>query len=82
MTSVFSFLYVLAPNATSVDVLALNGPGQAKQVSKLNFGAAAHQFGVPIGTFCFETRTDRVSVDGLFLLVPLNLQGMTHFMRQ
>lgn len=32
------FLYVLAANATSIDVLALNGQGQAANLQTLNFG--------------------------------------------
>lgn len=32
------FLYVLAANTTSIDVLALNGQGQAAKLQELNFG--------------------------------------------
>ncbi len=32
------FLYILAANATSIDVLALNGQGQAANLQTLNFG--------------------------------------------
>lgn len=43
-----SFLYVLQPNATSVGVMSLNGPGQAKTVQTFNFAADAKKAGITI----------------------------------
>ncbi|KAH8102998.1 hypothetical protein BXZ70DRAFT_999217 [Cristinia sonorae] len=42
------FLYVLAPMTTSIDVLSLNGPGNAKAVGSFNFAEKAKQLGVTI----------------------------------
>ncbi|KAH8103010.1 hypothetical protein BXZ70DRAFT_766405 [Cristinia sonorae] len=42
------FLYVLAPNATSIDVLSLDAPGNAKKVGSFNFAAMAKQMKVKI----------------------------------
>ncbi|KAI0322744.1 hypothetical protein OF83DRAFT_1080000 [Amylostereum chailletii] len=42
------YLYVLVPNATSVDVFNLKGPGQAQHLQQLNFADSAQKQGVPI----------------------------------
>ncbi|KAI0081947.1 hypothetical protein K474DRAFT_1586866 [Panus rudis PR-1116 ss-1] len=42
------FLYVLAANATSVDVLSLDAPGEAQNVGSFNFADAAKQAGLTI----------------------------------
>ena len=46
-----SFLYIMAANATSVDVLALTGPGKAKKISSLDISGPARAAGVPIGEY-------------------------------
>ena len=46
-----SFLYIMAANATSVDVLALIGPGKAKKISTLDISRPARAAGVPIGAY-------------------------------
>lgn len=46
-----SFLYIMAANATSVDVLALTGPGKAKKISTLDISRPARAAGVPIGAY-------------------------------
>lgn len=43
-----SFLYVLAANATAVDVLSLGGPGQATNIQKLDISGPAHGAGLQI----------------------------------
>ncbi|KAI0718023.1 hypothetical protein C8T65DRAFT_99979 [Cerioporus squamosus] len=50
------FLYVLAANATSVDVLALTSAGNAKRISTLDFSGPARAAGVPL---------DRNNVQGM-----------------
>jgi len=42
------FLFVLAPNVTSVEVLSLNGPGQAKNIGTFDFSKAAKASGLTI----------------------------------
>ncbi|KAJ3501360.1 hypothetical protein NLJ89_g9371 [Agrocybe chaxingu] len=42
------FLYVLSPNATAIDVMALNGPGQATSVGRFDFGAVAAKLNLPV----------------------------------
>ncbi|KAI0649131.1 hypothetical protein C8Q79DRAFT_998995 [Trametes meyenii] len=42
------FLYVLAPNATAVDVLLLDGPGSAKKISSLDLSGPTKAAGVTI----------------------------------
>ncbi|KDR69366.1 hypothetical protein GALMADRAFT_77472, partial [Galerina marginata CBS 339.88] len=46
-----NFLYVLAPNATSVNVLNVNTPGKAATVQNFNFASAAKAAGVTIGQY-------------------------------
>ena len=43
-----SFLYVLAANTTSVDVLALPAAGQATRIQNVNFADAAKKLGVKL----------------------------------
>ncbi|KDR79513.1 hypothetical protein GALMADRAFT_223700 [Galerina marginata CBS 339.88] len=43
-----SFLYVLSPNATTVNVLSVNTPGKATSVQNFNFASAAKAAGVTI----------------------------------
>jgi hypothetical protein len=52
----FSFLYVLAPNATSIDVLSLPAPGQAASVQKVDIAGPAKAAGITIST---STSTSR-----------------------
>ncbi|KAI0369194.1 hypothetical protein BV20DRAFT_946629 [Pilatotrama ljubarskyi] len=42
------FLYVLAANFTSVDVLSLKGRGQAERLASLDFGRLAKLAGIPV----------------------------------
>jgi len=42
------FLYIMQPNTTSVSVLALNAPGQAKNIQSFDIQAPATQFNVAI----------------------------------
>ncbi|KAF5343202.1 hypothetical protein D9756_003435 [Leucocoprinus leucothites] len=42
------FLYVLAANATTIDVLSLDGPGQANNVQKLDISGPARAAGLQI----------------------------------
>lgn len=42
------FLYVLSPGTTSINVLSLDGPGQAKQLQNLEFAKAAKAAGLTI----------------------------------
>jgi hypothetical protein len=44
-----SFLYILAPNATEVQVVKLNGAGDAQNVQSLALGALAKQANVRVG---------------------------------
>lgn len=50
-----SFMYVLAANATSIDVLSLNAPGQAQQVQKLDIAGPARAVGLKIGQCSLPT---------------------------
>ncbi|KDR66290.1 hypothetical protein GALMADRAFT_148035 [Galerina marginata CBS 339.88] len=43
-----SFMYVLAPNATTVNVLSVNTPGKAVSVQNFNFASAAKAAGITI----------------------------------
>ncbi|KAL1949460.1 hypothetical protein VTO73DRAFT_8341 [Trametes versicolor] len=42
------FMYVLAPNATSIDVLLLDSPGEAKKLTSLNFSGPTKAAGITI----------------------------------
>ncbi|KAG9101636.1 hypothetical protein FRC06_002759, partial [Ceratobasidium sp. 370] len=42
------FMYVLSANATSVDVLSLNGPGKATHLQRLNVRSAVSSSGSPV----------------------------------
>ncbi|KAI0642115.1 hypothetical protein C8Q79DRAFT_987640 [Trametes meyenii] len=42
------FLFVNAANATTIEVLSLEGPGRAKKTSSLNINSLARRAGVPI----------------------------------
>jgi len=42
------FMYVLTPNATAVNVLSLNAPGQAQNIQTLDFSGAAKKAGLTI----------------------------------
>lgn len=46
-------MYVLAPNATSIDVLQLDSPGEAKKLTSLNFSGPTKAAGVTISGFSF-----------------------------
>ena len=46
-----SFLYVLTPNATTVEVLKLESPGNAKNVQKLDLAGPAKAAGVTISAY-------------------------------
>jgi hypothetical protein len=48
---VFSFLYVLQPNTTSVAVLRLDGPGEAANVGNFNLKDAAQSSGLVVSTY-------------------------------
>jgi hypothetical protein len=50
------FLYVLAANQTSVEVLSLNGPGQAQNVQTYDFSVAAIAAGVTM---------DKINLQGM-----------------
>jgi hypothetical protein len=41
-------LYILAPNATQVQVLALDAPGKARQVQMIDISAPAKRAGLSI----------------------------------
>ena len=41
-------MYVLQPNSTSVAVLSLNAPGQAKNIQKLDIAGPASKVGLSI----------------------------------
>lgn len=53
LTSMSSFLYVLAANATTVNVLSVNTPGKATTVQNFNFAAAAKAAGIKFGKMSF-----------------------------
>jgi hypothetical protein len=42
-------MFVNAANATAIDVLSLNAPGQAQNVQKLDIAGPAKSAGLPIG---------------------------------
>ncbi|TFK40375.1 hypothetical protein BDQ12DRAFT_494990 [Crucibulum laeve] len=42
------FLYVLAPGATSIDVLSLDGPGKARNIQKVDIAGPAKSVGLTI----------------------------------
>lgn len=48
-----SFLYVLSPNVTSVEVLALKGPGQATSFGSYDFTWALERKGIKIGSYAW-----------------------------
>lgn len=47
----FSFLYVLASNATSIDVLSLPAPGKATNIQKVDIAGPAKAAGIKISRF-------------------------------
>lgn len=55
------FLYILQPNTTTVSVLALTAPGQAKNVQSFDIQAPATQFGVEINHNNLQGMTTYVS---------------------
>ena len=54
-----SFLYILEPNATSVQVMSVNVPGQAKELNSFNLAGPAQASGLLISTYLtpFPLRT-------------------------
>ena len=46
-----SFMYVLTPNATSVAVLSLDAPGQAKNVGSFDLAGPAKAAGLTISKY-------------------------------
>ena len=75
-----SFLYVLSAGATSIDVLSLDAPGDAKAVERLDIAGPPRAAGVSIS----EYTSWRLSPLLLTTIFPdaFNLQGMTHFVTQ
>ncbi|KAI0741672.1 hypothetical protein C8Q80DRAFT_1110493 [Daedaleopsis nitida] len=55
------FLYVLSPNATSVDVLSLESAGNAKNIDKLDLAGPTKAAGVTINAFNLQGMTHFVS---------------------
>ncbi|KAI0358077.1 hypothetical protein OH77DRAFT_1397636 [Trametes cingulata] len=51
------FLYVLAANFTSVDVLSLKGRGQAQRLTALDFGRPAQLAGIPVNPLNLQGMT-------------------------
>lgn len=51
------FMYVLSPNATRIDVLSLDAPGQAKNIQKLDIAGPAKAVGLPINAFNLQGMT-------------------------
>jgi hypothetical protein len=41
-------MYVMSANATAVNVLSLNAPGEAQQVQKLDIAGPAKAAGLPV----------------------------------
>lgn len=88
-----SFLYILAPNATSpqIDVLSVgNAPGQAKSLQTLDIGAALTKnktkFGTDLISLCLsldsrdhDPLSDSYSVISYILSAKVNMQGMAVF---
>lgn len=54
------FLYVLAPNATQIDVLSLDGAGQAKSIQTLDIAGPAKAAGLSIDPFNLQGMTSFV----------------------
>jgi len=49
LNQMFSYLYTLAARQTEINVMKLDGPGQAQTVQKLDITGPASLAGVPIG---------------------------------
>lgn len=45
----FSYLYALAGNATSVNVLQVEGPGKVHLIQKMDLAPGAYSQGIPVG---------------------------------
>jgi hypothetical protein len=50
-----SFMYVLSANATRVDVLSLNAPGQAQNIQKLDIAGPAKAANLTVSKSQFST---------------------------
>lgn len=49
-------MYVLAPNATTVQVLSLNGPKNATNLGSFDFSGAFNGTGLTLGSYMFKPR--------------------------
>ena len=45
-----SFLYILAPNSTQIQVMSLNAPGQGKNLQNLDMASVAKAAGLKLST--------------------------------
>lgn len=53
------YMYILAANATSVDVLSLDAPGQAKRIQTLDLASPAKTAGITISEYLLAASTIR-----------------------
>jgi hypothetical protein len=58
----FSFLYILAPNATQVQVMSLDAPGKATSLQTIDISAPAKRAGLSINAFNLQGMTTFVKV--------------------
>ena len=65
----YSFLYVLAPITTTIDVLNVNVAGQAEMVQNFNFSSAAQEAGVTISELSYLALFDSLILLKLFSIL-------------
>jgi hypothetical protein len=76
-------MYVLAAGTTSIDVLALNAPGQAKNIQNLDFSGPASAVGLIISMYpCFVFAADHTLTGLTHYAGSDNVQGMTSFIKK
>ena len=75
-----SFLYVLAPNATEIQVLSIQKAGEGKNIETLNIAGPTKAAGLTISMSYFFPCSLRDA--HFFFTDPFNLQGMTTFITQ
>ena len=75
-----SFLYVLAANTTSIEILSLESAGNAKHISTLDISGPTKAAGITISTYSVPRSSAEVRP---FVTTDRNnLQGMTTFVTQ
>lgn len=74
-----SFMYILAANATAIDVLSLNAPGQAQNIQTVDIAGPAKASGLIVGEFTQESSMKYLLINELFRCI---CSGDDHFHKE